>query len=948
MIRRTCLSSISFWLRGSCLVLSGLLQVWPPATAVAAKPKPKATPTAPAAPVNTMTVEELVHHSAQALAAGAWHAALEDCNALLRDYGDREEVLRVKERVQLTQLRCHLQLGQWSEAAPLFDVALHTFSAAPSGVRAELLLHKAACELRLGESGAACKSISACLRLLAPDAPLRAEAILLQAGCLLSNGTPMQAGELLEEAMQHLGQAAVERAVPLGMSAFLEAKQPGRAGTLFANARRKSPGIEENIGLQALLLQAGSDLLENRKASEALVCLLQITTPQRLLRAQQERLATMEKTIASLQAQPSASPAWVSALQDRAAQLRRDLESLGNGNAFAAATRIQIAAAYQALERPHEAALVLEDAVRLLPPAELLEHASLELAKIWLHLERWQKVVEATEHFRTGYPDSRHLPLMLYLRGCALQKAGLFTGALEAFSALSAEFQTHELCASARFMEPFTLLLDNRPTEAIQGFRGFLQRYKKHSLAEAAAYWLCVAQAQNGPSSAVGAAANDYLLEFPNGENRPSVLLRRAQAAHSRRENAAAVADLEDLLATAPEHACSGEAALLLGDCLLAADGVDGALAAWGRVPPAQREAREEGLLKSAKVLHRAGRNSELRELLRTFDSAHADSPRLAEAAHWLWKACTQEGRTDEATQWILEHVALHGNNPAATGIEPLLSAAALRAGTNPDAEAWWLALGELATAAADAEQSTLLCRLKWTIAKHATGRDGAATRRLLIEAATLFPAARTGTMVLADGAEALEDAGRPADALRLWCELLRWHPRSPQRDRALWSLARLEFAALRLEPAWEWVKRFEQSSPDSPLLPRVLLVKAGLQRSEGRVPDALRTLEQVLRGKAAGAAVKSEALFHMGDLHKSEGHPRLALPYLQRVYVSYGGFQPWAARAYLSSAEAFTSLGEPDAARNTYAELLASGLPVDAPERAVAASMLKVLGGAP
>jgi hypothetical protein len=143
-------------------------------------------------------------------------------------------------------------------------------------------------------------------------------------------------------------------------------------------------------------------------------------------------------------------------------------------------------------------------------------------------------------------------------------------------------------------------------------------------------------------------------------------------------------------------------------------------------------------------------------------------------------------------------------------------------------------------------------------------------------------------------------------------------------------------------------VRRFEQSSPGSPLLPRLLLVKAGLQRSEGKTADALRSLEQVLRERGAGAVVKCEALFCMGDLHQSQGQPRLALPYLQRVYVSYGGFQPWAARAYLASAEAFTSLGEPAAARNSYAELLASGLAPDAPERALAASMLKALGGTP
>jgi tetratricopeptide (TPR) repeat protein len=126
------------------------------------------------------------------------------------------------------------------------------------------------------------------------------------------------------------------------------------------------------------------------------------------------------------------------------------------------------------------------------------------------------------------------------------------------------------------------------------------------------------------------------------------------------------------------------------------------------------------------------------------------------------------------------------------------------------------------------------------------------------------------------------------------------------------------------------------------------LLVKAALQRGEGRTLEALRTLERVLRERGAGAALKCEALFCMGELHHSIGEPNLALPYLQRVYVSYGGFQPWAAKAYLASAEAFTAIGKHQSARNTYNELLASGLAPDAPERAIASSKLKALGGTP
>ena len=125
-------------------------------------------------------------------------------------------------------------------------------------------------------------------------------------------------------------------------------------------------------------------------------------------------------------------------------------------------------------------------------------------------------------------------------------------------------------------------------------------------------------------------------------------------------------------------------------------------------------------------------------------------------------------------------------------------------------------------------------------------------------------------------------------------------------------------------------------------------LLKARLQQNEGKTEDALQSLDQLLRDKAAGASAKCEALYSIGAIHLAGGKPRLALPYLQRVYVSYARFQPWAAKAYLSSAEIFTTLGDLAAARNTYHELLGSGLAPDAPERVLATEKLKAFAETP
>jgi tetratricopeptide (TPR) repeat protein len=924
----------------ACLLLTSLTA---PAPAAKTPERPQRT-----APTPGLTVEELVHETARALSSGAWQAAVEHCNALLRDFDDRPETAHLRARAQLTLLRCYLQMEQWTEAAPLFETALGLLAAAPPAARAELLLQKTACELRLSRQALACKSISDCLQLLPAGAPIHTEALLLQATCLLTSGRPAEAGALLETVLDTLDHRRAHAALQSGMQAFLEANQPGRACTLFSEAVRKSPGLAENIGTQTVLLQVGSKLLEQAEPAAALACLRYIPQRERLLAAQRRHLAFLETAPASKQMQSATHQYEATIPRQLASKLRAELEAFGNGEAFAAVTQVQLAAAYQALGRLHEAALVLEETTRRLSPSETLESAMVDLAGVWMQLERWEKVSETAAQFASSYPESKHKPLMLYLRGCAEQKAGRFAQALESFHALSQDHKGHELVASARFMEAFTLLLNSQPGEAGRRFAAFLATHKKHELAEPSAHWLCAALTQSAPPALVRAAADAYLADFPAGENRSYVRLRRAQALHALGDRKEAVPELEKLLSSEPEHPCAGEAALLLGDDLLFLGETAGALAAWQRVPQNLREAREEALLKSARVLYRAGRAGELREVLRDFDGMYADSPRLVEVAGWLRKAFASEGSAPDVDAWIFERILLQGNNPEAPGMDLLLAAAAVRLNTGDEKKGFRARLQQLNAAALEAAQPTLSSRLKWAAAKQLSASDAAEAGLLFVEAASLAPPAGTSPAVLADGAAALEAAGRRAEAFRLWRELLRWHPCSQEIDRAFCALAAHDFEAQRFDSAQHWISRFEKAAPGSPLLSQVLLLKARLLRAGGKPGEAHAVLEQLLREKTAGAASKCEALYLTGEMHLEGGNPRLAIPYLQRVYVSYGRRQPWAARAYIASGEAFVTLGDLLAARNTFQELLSSGLALEAADKAAAAERLKTLGGAP
>jgi TolA-binding protein len=540
------------------------------------------------------------------------------------------------------------------------------------------------------------------------------------------------------------------------------------------------------------------------------------------------------------------------------------------------------------------------------------------------------------------------LPMVRYLKGCAEQKSGLMASARETFQMLSKDTKAGEFAISAGFMHALTLLLDNHHPEAVQELKLFLQRHKKHSFAEAAAYWICAATAQTGPPQELKTVTNAYLDLFPNGENKPAVLLRRAQSLVSLNQRPAATVALEALLADAPEHACSGEAGLLLGDCRLALGDVEGALAAWRGIPASQTAANEEGILKCARLLFRCGRSAEVPDLLRTFEPPEKGSPRIAEAAAWLCKACDRGEHPEDAVTWTLKQIGAVGNDPSSAGAEPLIMFAAIRAAAPPVGNAWATGLAELSAAAASDGRNTLDSRLRWSQALNPHVANEADATRDLIRAATHYPANITGPAVLADGADAAERSGLPADAGRLWRELLKWHPGAPQRDRAFVALAKMDAEAGRTDAAWDWVRRFERATPTSPMRPRLLLVKAAVQSRAGNAAEAISTLDQMLREKGATAAVKAEALFQTGKIHRATGATRVAIAYLQRVYVSYNRCEPWATKSYMLSAEAFQDLGDNTSARNTYREFLASAAPPDAPERALAINRLSMLEGTP
>jgi len=374
---------------------------------------------------------------------------------------------------------------------------------------------------------------------------------------------------------------------------------------------------------------------------------------------------------------------------------------------------------------------------------------------------------------------------------------------------------------------------------------------------------------------------------------------------------------------------------------------VEEGITALKRIPAPDVRFFEEGWFKIGKALKLLERYDDLRAHMEQFARERPVSPRVAEAIYWVGWFHRQNGQPEEARKLYWETIEKHGDDPAMRSVDDLFPALARLYKGEEEKTQFLAKLRDLRETADGSKKKTLAMRALWAQGREFQRADAPKAAALLAEALTRANVQTANPLLLADFAEALTVAGKSDEATKLWRDLLKWNPRAAQKDRALAALGQAELKGGREKTALEFFTRFETETAGSPLLSKVLLARATLLEERGEFPAAQTALAALLAEKTAPSQDKAEALFRTAELQMRQKKPQLAVPYYQRIYVMYGRWHQWVARAYLRSGEAFEQLQDKDAARKTYEEFIANEDLAKQPERAQAEQRLKQLGTA-
>jgi TolA-binding protein len=871
----------------------------------------------------------------------------------LEDFGSAKEAAPFLPHVRHNLSAALMQEQKFGEAAEEIGEALK-LEELRKEQRENLSFWLGVAMLQSGDPEEAVKVISE-FRAAHPTSPRLRDAELLIGTGLLAAGKNAEAAKVFESIRKmpkhpHRGRAAV-----LELHCLVQTGQDKEALTLLAE---EGPDMDKNINqvatFQTLALGLGQKLLDEDKNRDAIRALQNIWPRERLIAHQQGKLDEAKATLARVEASPKPDPFARAQLKQIQREVEKELASLEKVPSFDASVRFRMASAFHRQERYRECALLLDDMLRQMKPDATVETASLSALQSWMTIERNDKAVETSQLFEKNFPQSKQLPLVLYLRGTAQQRADQFDEAVATFAALREKFPKSEQAPRAFFMQGFAQLLAERNEEAAATLAEFAEKHPDHELAEPANYWRGSAFAFAKKFPEAREVLGAHAQKFPKGSLLGPAAFRQAYCAQSMKDYETAEAELKAYLKNYPDSAESNEARLLLGDALLAQAKSDEGKEVYASIPAEAGRFHEDAQFKLAKVLKLEEDYEGLRDLMGRYLEAYPKSPRAAEALFFIGQSWRQQDQPDKAVAEYWKAIGEFGNDPEADSVEDLFLALGRLHKSDSEKHDHLAALRELRTKAEADKQDTLTVRSIWALGQAVKKSDPDLSAALFREASALAKPETTNPLILADGAEAqlagassgdTESATRREKAGQLYRDLLKWHPRAVQKDKALAALGRMAMEDGDRQAALDYYGRLERDTPWSSLMGEVLMTRARIESEAGTTDAAADSYTRLLAAESAPGKLKAQALLALGELEMARDRPQTAIPYYQRIYILYGKWRETVAKAYLRSGEAFEKINDLEAARKTYEELSKSEDLASLPEAQTARERLQKLG---
>ena len=878
--------------------------------------------TPPSAPVQDATATELLTAGYTAYGAGKFEESIGAYQKFITDFGKSAEAAVALPQILPLLALSQIRLEKWADATDTIQLFLtkHAGKAPPSSVE-DMKFWEGVSLLKQDNGEDARGKLEAYIAAY-PKSPRLGEARIMVGMTYLQAEDYKASAEHFAKIKNLLSATQRTRAVLLELYSRVENDQNDESLRLVVEEYPKLANNTQIAGFELLALQLGANFLADGEYRKAIAALQRIWSSDRIIKHSEDMLEKLAKQLADAD-QRHLDATTILQFTQTIRKVQSDLESMKKVPNFDSSLRLRLASAYLGMKRYREGAIIMDQMLSEMTPDAVVEKASVNLVQCWAQIARWPKAIEAADTFAATFPKSAELPRVLFLKGQSLSADQKYPEAIAVFDDVINRFPRAELAARCFFMKGYTQLVNQENEVGIATLVSFSEKYPKDELSDTAYYWRGMGYSLGGQHEKAREVLADYLKKNPSGQHVSEARFRRAYDAQSMKKYDVSTKELQTFLKDYPKDPAANDARLLLGDALMAQAKVDEGITILSQITPNEQGFYEQGYFKIAKALRLQEKLTLLREHLQKFLVEYPKSNRIAEAAYMIGKSWSEAGEVEKARDIYWQAIQEMGNDAEAQAVEDLLTGVSkLYKGEEQKAQLV-VRFQDLEAEASANQQKVLVARTLWAQALIVKKSNPAISDTYLLKAVPLIDVRVLNPQLLADFADALQRTGKTSEAVALYRDLVKWNPRAVQRDRAFAALGQIALAAGQEKEALEYFVRFDKETFGSPISGEIMLTKATLEKKRGLVTDALSTLEKILANKFTGSKNKAAALCDIGDILLAKGDAAKAVPYYQKIYVMYGRWTDFVARAYLGSGAAFEKLKDRDAAINTYNEMV-------------------------
>jgi TolA-binding protein len=783
-------------------------------------------------------------------------------------------------------------------------------------------------------------------------------------------------------------------------------KQPQKALAMLSKVQANIDQLENVVELNSVALALGDDYLENNANQEALTCYRAVRTREQVISIEHARIAALQKRLDDNRAASRANPKEAG---QYLLSNRRLLDSIGEDqrliDTFEKLPEIypkvlyRIGRAYSQLTRPWEANVAYQDCyARTTDPADR-EAALYSVVTAYVDANQAASARVACNQYLKEFPQGANVDTVGYLLGATALQENDPESAARYFGQMLASQPASTMREEMRFLLANADLAQGKNDEAKTQYTQYLHDYPEGTHAEESVYRLALCALFTGDYDAALSQLDAFLKKYPTSSFTSDAQYRRSVCRYAMNKYDEVIGDMQAWLQHYPKDPEQGEVEALLADSYIAEGKTDDALAAYQKSfqTATTDEVLNYSLLEAGKILQKRGDWAADAAMFESFVKKHPNHPSVVVALAQIGHAEMKLGKVDEAKHFladtlnkyiddrrrgsveqILDQLALLcvrkkpriapnppppqpgataaatpdtapggtaksavAENGAAPAASPVVALPAATPAPDPAAE-----LDELLGASLADRSPTAQARILYAKAQLARlRRQPAEADRQLLAIAAQFKPAVLSAVILGQVGDALLGADRLDDAAREYQELYESFPKDDNVDFAYAGLGEIAFRKKEFDKALGYFRDGTDKIAANQKLKDLTVGQAKSLLALGKLDEAAKIFEQAASVKEWRGETTAFCMYSLGQIEAQKGHWVAANGYYQRIFLGYGRFLPWVAKAYLGSGDSLEKLGKTQDAVKTYQEMLSNPKLGEFAEAGIARERLKALG---